>query len=262
MRWLIDKVQVNIPFTMLVEGYLDLFIRERLNPEIGFDATALDRYGTADFAGISEQLHKQGLNITFHAPFMDLSPGSSDPQVRGVTKARFEQVLQLVPLFEPATVVCHASYDEKRYGYERDSWVDRSVEMWAWLGKRIRDEGSVLMLENVYEYGPDDMKILFERLAGVDVGFCLDTGHQAAFGRVPLEEWVKTLDPYLGQLHLHDNAGMKDEHMAMGKGKTDFRMLLGQLKAIREAPPVITLEPHKEEDLLPSLEYLEKIWPW
>jgi hypothetical protein len=25
---------------------------------------------------------------------------------------------------------------------------------------------------------------------------------------------------------------------------------------------MITLEPHREEDLWPSLEYLAKLWPW
>ena len=33
-------------------------------------------------------------------------------------------------------------------------------------------------------------------------------------------------------------------------------------KQLRDTPLPITLEPHEEEDLTPSLEYLEKIWPW
>jgi sugar phosphate isomerase/epimerase len=118
------------------------------------------------------------------------------------------------------------------------------------------------MLENVYEHSPDDIRILFEKLGNQGVRFCLDTGHQAVFSHVPLETWVESLGTYLGQLHLHDNFGKQDEHRALGQGSIDIKMLLNQLIAIRREPPIITLEPHKEEDLWPSFEYLEKIWPW
>ena len=38
MSRIIQKVQINIPFTMLYETYLDAFIENGLNPEIGLDA--------------------------------------------------------------------------------------------------------------------------------------------------------------------------------------------------------------------------------
>jgi sugar phosphate isomerase/epimerase len=262
MARLIRKIQVNIPFTMLYESYLDRFITHKLNPEIGLDAAALDRFSLSDFSDIAAKLHEHGFTITLHAPFMDLSPGSPDPAVWAVTRNRFERILQLVPFFKPKTVVSHAGYDERRYWHMRDIWIEKSLEMWSWLGERMRDEGALLMLENVYEHSPDDIRILFENLGDRGVGFCLDTGHQAVFSRVPLEKWVELLGPYLGQLHLHDNSGKQDEHLALGRGKTDFRILFKQLVAIRKEPPTITLEPHREADLWPSLEYLEKVWPW
>ena len=38
---LLRKVQVNIPFTMLFDDYLEPFIAYKLNPEVGIDAAAL-----------------------------------------------------------------------------------------------------------------------------------------------------------------------------------------------------------------------------
>ena len=58
---LIRKIQVNIPFTMLYESYLERFIQHGLNPEIGFDAAALDKYSLSDFKGIAAQLHSSDL---------------------------------------------------------------------------------------------------------------------------------------------------------------------------------------------------------
>jgi sugar phosphate isomerase/epimerase len=262
MEPFIRKVQVNIPFTMLYESYLERFIRLGINPEIGLDARALETYSHAEFDDIARQLRKYNRSITLHSPFIDLSPGSPDPAVRELTRHRFEQMLQLVSLFRPVSVVCHAGYDKKRYGYFRETWVEKSLEMWSWVGERVRNEGARLMLENVYEHGPEDMRILFQSLNHWDVGFCLDTGHQAAFSRTSLEKWVKALGTHIGQLHLHDNSGRRDEHLALGRGQIDFPLLFKLLKAIRKEPPIITLEPHTKGDFRPSLEYLEKVWPW
>jgi len=262
MRRLIEKIQVNIPFNMLYDSHLDLFIKNGLNPEIGLDCHTLERFSLADFADIAARLHERGLTITLHAPFLDLSPGSPDPAVRDLTCRRFEQMLTLVPVFKPKTVVCHAGYDWQRYSQLRDVWVENSLKTWSWLSARISDAGGQLMLENVYESGPEEMRILFESLERQRVGFCLDTGHQAVFSSSSLDTWLESLGSYLGQLHLHDNSGQNDDHLALGKGEIDFKAFFQHLKAVKKEPPVITLEPHRERDFWPSLEYLATVWPW
>lgn len=262
MREIVKKVQINIPFTMLWDKYSGEFLKRGLNPEIGIDAAALERFTRQEFGDMAAQLLSRGLTITVHGPFMDMSAGSPDPVVRAATRHRFEQLLDLIPLFKPKTVVCHAGYEWKRYSYVREEWLENCIDTWRWLGDGIKAAGSRLMLENVYEQGPEEMQILFERLAEQDVGFCLDTGHQTAFSRASLTTWLNFLGGYLGQLHLHDNRGRRDEHMALGRGRIDFETFFTQLKSMMKAPPVITLEPHEEESLGPSLAYLEKIWPW
>ena len=262
MQWLIDKIQINIPFTMLYESYLDRFIKHKINPEISFNSDALENHSFSDFRYIAEQLHKQGLTITLHAPFMDLSPGSPDPAIRALTKHRFDQMLKLVPIFKPKTVVCHTGYDWKRYWAIRDTWIENSLKIWSWLGTNINDEGGQLLLENVYEHNPDDILILIESLRNQNVGFCLDIGHQTVFSRSPLVEWIKSLGPYLRQLHLHDNCGERDDHLALGKGNINFPKFFKLLKLLKNELLTITLEPHREQDLWPSIEYLKKVWPW
>jgi len=262
MRRVMGKPQIHIPFTMLYESFIELFIEHGLNPEIALDSEALERFSFADFSDIAAQLHKHSRTISIHAPFMDLSPGSPDPAIRALTRHRFEQTLELVPLFKPKTVVCHTGYDRKRYLSLRDAWIENSLEIWSWFGTRIRNEGSLLMLENVYEHGPEDIQILFENLRDQSVGFCLDIGHQVVFSSTSLETWMESLGPYLGQIHLHDNRGEQDDHLALGRGKIDFPLFFNHLKTRKKVPPLITIEIHSEKDLWPSIEYLEKIWPW
>jgi sugar phosphate isomerase/epimerase len=259
---MLEKIQVNVPFADLQDRYLPLFMERRINPEIGFDASALENAARRDAAATARQLHECGLKITLHGPFMDLAPGSTDPAVRAVTRRRFEQCLDMAALFRPEHLVCHAGYDRRRYRYIKDLWLQNSLEMWRWLAGRIGTLGGRLVLENVYEQGPDEMRTLLELLAPLGVGFCLDTGHQAAFGSSPLREWVTDMAPFIAQLHLHDNTGAWDDHLPMGRGHIDFKSFFNRLKSIRQTPPMVTLEPHQERDLWPSLEYLERIWPW
>jgi sugar phosphate isomerase/epimerase len=262
MSRILNKIQVNIPFTMLYESYLPQFLEHGLNPEIGFDADALDRFSMKEFEDVAKQIQEKGLSTTLHAPYLDLSPGSLDSEVRSVTRRRFQQVLALVPIFQPQTVVCHTGYDHQRYWGLKDAWIKKSLRIWVWLSEEIEKQGSLLMLENVYEQSPQEFLDLYERLSDQHVGFCLDTGHMAAFSNVDLPTWLQGLGEHIQQLHLHDNLGNQDDHMALGKGQIDFKLLFEYLKGRKADPPIVTIEPHREEDLWPSLEYLEKFWPW
>lgn len=259
---IIQEVQINIPFTMLYDTYLDKFMANGLNPEIGLDAAALDRFSHEDFSRIAREFRNKSRTVTLHGPFIDLNPGSPDPAVQRVTEQRFEQLLALVPLFKPKSVVCHAGYDAKRYEYFKDTWLEKSLDFWSRLASSLALHGARLMLENVYEGGPEDMLILLERLKDRAVGFCLDAGHASAFSQSNLDTWLDVLGPYLGQLHLHDNFGKADDHLALGGGVIDFNKIFDYLKKIDDTRPIITLEPHRETELWASLAYLAQAWPW
>ncbi|MFZ5572398.1 MAG: sugar phosphate isomerase/epimerase family protein [Thermodesulfobacteriota bacterium] len=257
---IIAKVQVNIPFRMLVETHLDLFIKLGLNPEIGLDADALDHFSRKEFQEIAAAFQRQGRTITLHGPFTDLSPGSPDPEILAVTRRRLEQLSDLVPVFKPLTVVCHAGYDPHRYSYIREEWLAAARTLWQWAGDRIRSAGARLMLENVYESEAEELRPLFGDSALPGIGFCFDAGHQTVFSKKTMAAWLEKLGPFLGQLHLHDNMGDRDAHLPMGKGCIDFPLLFRYLER-NHLRPVITLEPHVEGDLWQSLAYLENRWP-
>lgn len=262
MHELKRHVHVNVPFRMLFEGYLSRFIEDGLNPEIGFDAEALEKYSYKHYRYTSAEFQKHGLPVTIHFPFMDLSPGSPDPSVRELTIRRFGQMMPLISLFKPKAAVCHTGYDSRRYGFMRKEWLRNSLSVWPEFAAKAGEEGCALMMENVYEDGPSDILELIEPLKGLGVGFCLDTGHQAVFGKASLQQWVDALSPHLRHVHLHDNEGEQDDHMAPGRGSIDFNLLFREMKRLLPAPPRITLEPHREEDVSPSIRFLERMWPW
>jgi sugar phosphate isomerase/epimerase len=259
---ILKKVQVNIPFRMLDSEFLQKFLKFGLNPEIGLDSETLDGFKPVDFKDIAHKFQGEGRSITLHAPFLDLSAGSSDSAIRKVTRERLEQTLRLVPVFEPMAVICHSGWDHRRYVDLKPLWLEQSCKMWTWFAEAVRDCGSRLMLENVYERSPEEFLEIYGPLRESGVLFCLDTGHQSAFGEASLESWVNVLGKEVGQLHLHDNHGTEDEHLAPGKGTVDFEILFRELPALVPQPPIVTLEPHCEEDLWEGVDYLNKCFPW
>jgi len=85
------------------------------------------------------------------------------------------------------------------------------------------------------------------------LGFALDVGHAHVNGNP---------EPFLEEggaihVHLHDNCGNRDDHLACGEGSIDFRRVLQVLP--RSATKVI--EPASFRQYEKSIEYLRSIVP-
>ena len=93
---LVSRVQVNIPFPYLGQGYLELFLERGLNPEIGLDAYSLGHYPPGAFRRMARAFHAAGRHITLHGPFQDLAPGALDDGVLAATRRRLRQAFGTV----------------------------------------------------------------------------------------------------------------------------------------------------------------------
>ncbi len=255
------RVQINAPFGMLWERYLPLFLEQRLNPEIGLDAPSLDRFSRRDFARVADQLHQAGLSITLHGPFQDLVPGALDAKILAASRSRLQDAFDLLDIFQPRSIVCHMGYETRHYQGLEERWLAHSVATWEPLAEQAARHGTLVALENVYETQPTLVRELFTRLQPPNICFCLDVGHVQAFGGGNFSEWLHEVGNLVGQLHLHDNNGALDEHLALGKGVIPLPLIMSFFAAHNQAP-LVTLEPHQEDSLLPSLEFLAANWPW
>ncbi len=247
-------IHVNMPLRM--PHLLELFLDRKINPEVGIDAWALDSFSREEFQAMAARLHAAGLQTTLHGPFIDLSPGSPDAAILAATRARLQQLVDVIEIFKPRSVVCHAGYEKMRYGWVYEQWLEKATETWSWMNAAVADAGSRLVLENTYEHGPEELVELFEAVP--DVGFCLDVGHTAAFGKAPLQRWIDVLGGRIAHLHLHDNHGQADDHLALGQGSLELDPLWDFLRR-RDQLPVVTIEPHQQDQLKPSLRYLEQL---
>jgi len=256
MYEILKKVQVHMPFNLLRDKLLPMVIKEGINPEIGFNCLVLDQVKREDFLRVADSLREAGLTITFHAPFMDLRPGAIDPRIRQVTIDRLHQIFDLVPSFQPSSVVCHPSFDERYYVSGEQIWLENSIETWGYFLTLAREMDTIIVLENVYETGPHHLSLLLDALTSDHIRFCFDTGHFNVFSRTPLEVWMDKMASCLGQIHLHDNRGIVDEHLPVGEGNFPFQNFFQMIRG-RGLNPIITLESHSEKDMWQMLKNIK-----
>ena len=256
MQEILKKVQIHIPFHLLRDKLLPMVIRKKINPEIGFSHEALDRFHPDDFRKIADTLSNAGLTVTLHAPFMDLRPGAIDPKIRQVTIDRLQQVFDLAPYFHPRSIVCHPSFDERYYVSTEEEWLQNSLDTWKRFSGIAEEIGTLIALENIYETAPEPLHRLLTALASPHICFCFDTGHFNAFARAPLELWLDQMGPFIGQLHVHDNHGVTDEHLPVGEGNFPFPAFLKKIRELGRHP-IITIEAHSEENLWRTLKNIK-----
>ena len=253
---IIEHCFVNIPFAEF-DKYERLVSQYRINPEIGLDGNALYTFSRQDFLDRSRFLNDNGLSCTLHAPFHDMLPGAQDQYVLQAVRDKLRRCFDLIEIFKPRSVVCHLGYLDCVHSYEQEQWLSTSLETWRELLCVAEHSATPIMFENTYEIGPRVHKIILEALDSPFARFCLDVGHLLAFAHVAWPNWLATLGQWLGQLHLHDNRGFRDEHLPVGQGNFDFPGLFSSLK-LKNIKPLITLEPRSESDLFASLNALDR----
>jgi sugar phosphate isomerase/epimerase len=248
---------VNLPLRYIDERpeYLELFLSRRLNPELGFDAQALDAYSPGRHAEIARIFHDSGLACAVHLPFFDLHPGSIDPLIRSATRERLLGALDAARVYKPAHFVAHLGYSDLTYANFQDQWLKNSLETWNLI---LDHACAPLFLENVFELAPDRLLRVLDGLRG-RARACLDLGHWHCFARGwergGMNDWLEALSPHLGHLHLHDNNGAADQHLGLGQGSIPWDGLWDFLEK-RKAPVTVTFEPHTKDDFLATEAYL------
>jgi sugar phosphate isomerase/epimerase len=253
---LVNAIHVNVPYPML-RSRTEFALKNRIHPEIYFSGQDLDTYDENEARDLAEKLRGNGLEITFHGPFMDLSPGGVDARIKEVTAERFSTTIQLAEIFRPETIVFHAGYEKWRFDGDADLWLKSSLQTWRPLVNAAEEVGVTLVLENVYEETPDSIATLLSEMGSPRFRFCLDTGHHNIFSQVPLSFWIETLGKHLSEIHLHDNHREMDEHLPIGEGSFDFEQLFALLSQYG-LNPIYTLEPHQEDHLKRGLEAIKK----
>jgi sugar phosphate isomerase/epimerase len=244
---------IHIPYNRITE-HINLIREKRLDLEIYFSGEMLDTVRPEDIEGLADLLDHSP-SISFHAPFMDLSPGAVDSAVREVTMQRLNQTIDMAEILRPKAIVCHSGYEKWRYALKPDWWVEQSLRTWSEINDRAFRTGAKIAIENIFEDEPSNLTTLMERMDSENFGICFDTGHFNLFSSLRIEEWMDALNPYIIELHLHDNDRSADQHLPIGEGTFDFGRFFSLLL---NRKCIHTIEAHSPDRILRSIENIKR----
>lgn len=232
--------------------FLPRILELGLAPEVAFKGVELDQLPAARISAVARELAAAGRRPTVHAPFFDLSPGAMEPLVRRVTLQRLTQSLEAAGLLGAQLMVVHPGFDRWRYPNLASTWTSHAVAFFPPLLQLAERLDCRLAVENIYEETPATLVDLVTALDSPWLGHCFDIGHWRLFGKIPQGQWLAAISAKLLHLHLHDNHGQADDHLAVGAGSIDFAPLFALLARL-PSPPSITLEAHDPDELQRSL---------
>lgn len=248
-----SSVHVTVPYFGL-DAFLPVIQTERPNLEIYFGSGRFDEITHSDIIDLRDALDYHP-HLTFHAPFMDLSPAAVDARIREVTLQRFSTVLEFASVLKPKVVVFHSGYYRWNYDNKVDRWLQGSLETWTQLNGKAEEMGVMIAIENIFEEEPDNLIMLAEEMHSENFGLCIDVGHINLFSRLSIQHWLDVSGPYIKELHLHDNNGSADDHLSVGDGTIDFETVF---KMTDQSDCVYTIEAHTVENARKSLQRLRR----
>lgn len=162
------------------------------------------------------------LRLTVHAPISDMNFGSLNGELWRVVVNQTVDVIEAAAEIGAERVNVHPGHYSpigKRY---RDRADRRNLEALRILGEAGEEGGVAVSVENL---GGVDVFMgrtadeLFEMAEETGIGATLDMGHAFITGELAgFAEHPDRID----HVHIHDNEGERDQHLAVGKGRVPF----------------------------------------
>jgi sugar phosphate isomerase/epimerase len=168
----------------------------------------------------------RGLYQSLHGPYLDLYPGHPDKRVRDLTLQHFARVSEVAGTLGIRHIIFHHNYDPR--ASSKSVWLDLATTFWKTY--LARNPGLRIHLENVMDEDPQLIDSLVESVDSPAFDVALDIGHVFCYSKASLTQWISRLGSKIGYVHLHDNHGRADEHLALGQGSIPLIQTLDQLR--------------------------------
>ncbi len=251
-----EKLFFNAPIEFLL-AHEHLLEQYPVNVEVFVDGEDLERIDGNTVDRVRRLFEEKNLRRRVHGPISEMTLGAFDPKIRKVSRDRFVQAIEFADAIGAESVTLHSGFDTLNKRDCEERYAENLVSSLRALSGEAAGRKKRLMLENTFEPTPD---LLCDSLAMVDaenLKLCFDVAHHHVFGRVPLGDWIRRCAPLIEEVHITDNRGEWDDHLAPGTGEIDFPAFFGLLKE-NAIKPVFTFEPHDVDAFAETLKYISR----
>ena len=209
-------------------------------------------------------LMRDGRTDTLHGAFYDINVASDDPAIYEVSDKRIIQSMEAAKQLSAKGVIFHTNYIAN-FTLEsyRETWLKRNEEYYRKLCKKYPD--IEIYVENMFDEDPELLTRLCESMKDVpNFGACFDFAH-AYVSITDIEDWLSMLSPYIKHVHINDNYGTQDLHLAVGDGTLPWEVYDAFMRSRKEEDrPSVLIEVSGTDKLKRSLQYMKKngIYPF
>jgi sugar phosphate isomerase/epimerase len=250
-----DRFFFNAPLVFLHE-HENLLDQYPVNPEIYVDGIDLQDLDAKLVKRTRKLLDGRNLRRRVHGPISEMIAGAFDPWVREVTRKRFSQAIDFAGGIGAEAIVIHSGYDPlNKRNLERD-YLKNLVATLRALCARASGAGARVLLENTFELSPELLLDAVSEVGQENIGLCFDVAHHHVFAKASLGIWLERCAPHIEEIHITDNDGGWDDHLAPGRGRIDFGGFFDLLKTNR-IDAVFTFEPNSIEQFTETLAFIE-----
>lgn len=192
----------------------------------------LDRWKIRELKEIAST---REVRYAVHAPFSSINLAESDSRLRNMFVRFMKKSLKRAHELEAKTWVLHSGrFTPFTYFCPEKAWEAHARSLLE-LSKEARDLGIRIAVENMpgrYELfnSVENGRRLLEDVQSEYVGFCFDIGHANLLGGV--DRFLIGFPNEIFHIHVHDNNGEGDSHVALGQGNINWRNFFSLLKEV------------------------------
>ncbi len=260
-------------FGRMVDPTRDIVSEIRKSRRLGADYVEIpieNPEGIADIArrktGILSELRKRGMFCTMHMAYW-AELGSQFEAVRDAWIAECKNAIEAASFIHTKKFLVHARI--KGMGVKmkggRDNIIGNFVSSYKHLESYAKRHGMILVIENEgvsYDKNlkADDIMRIMRNLK--HAGLAIDIGHLfLENSNSGVANLLSKLGPRAKHMHFSDNHGNDDEHLPIGKGNINYRMVACKMKRMGYKE-TITLEIFNGGDkgFVSSLKKIKGMW--
>lgn len=165
-------------------------------------------------------INSYSLKYTIHSPFIDLNIASLNPALAKLSVKEIKRSIDLAGKIDSEIVVVHPGFVSFNGRGKEDIIYEIGKEGLKSIGEYAKDNGVDACIENlpnIEGFMYQDISHLNDTLVELDLPMTLDIGHAHTAGFTPEEIYFDSIK----HIHVHDNPGDDDTHLALGEGTFD-----------------------------------------
>ncbi len=155
--------------------------------------------------------------IIVDGAYIDLNPGTSEVQIRKIVMKKIDDSIQFALNINAQEIVFLSTYiPQIEVDFYIKSHIDNSIVFWSNFAEKYKT--IKISLCNTFEYNPEILLSIYRGVNKPNFNLAFDIGHALAYSKIPLVDWINSINGIFDTVYLHSNDQLGDKHLNFDEG--------------------------------------------